>query len=161
MRYLITAFFLCYTICFVNTISAQTAVGNEGPHLLLYKTRRDYRALVPVALSDDKKRIVSLPDPGDLRTSQGYAMPVLLHKGYLLDKRGIGKNVAFLKMTYKEYAALQLPPPTDELYKMIIDKDPLSSLCDCGPASLFKNPEMKLNSLIDGKKLKKACKTLR
>jgi len=161
MRYLITAFFFSVLFCSINTSEAQTTANTSGPHLLVYKTRGDYRQKVPVLLSEDKKSILSYPDPADLKMAKGYTLPSLLHKGYLLDNRGIGKNVAFLKMTYKEYAALKSPPSTEELYKMIIDKAPITVLCDCGLKQSFKNPEKQVNSLIDKKQLKKACKTLK
>jgi hypothetical protein len=151
------SFFFCFTFA----ISAQTGAQRSGPHLLVYKTRADYRHLVPVILSADKKSIVSFPAPSDLAAANGYSIPLLLHKNYLLDERGINKNVAFLKITYKEYAALKTQPPPNELYKLILDKDPLTLLCDCGPKTAYKDPPQQLNYLIDKKLLKKICRLLK
>src|ERR1044071_4992028 len=70
-----------------------------GPPAIVYKTKADYSNYVPVILSEDKSKIVSYPDPKDVQS----AAPVKLKNGYLLDNRGINKNVAFLRWTYEEY----------------------------------------------------------
>src|SRR5436309_2146351 len=77
-----------------------------GPHAMVYKTKANYSKLVPVDMSDDKTQIASYPAPTDVVSGSGYATPTQLHSGYLLDNRGIGKNAAFLKLTYEEYAKL-------------------------------------------------------
>jgi len=79
----------------------------------------------------------------------------------LLDNRGIGKNVAFLKWTYQEYAQLTAVPSLQELYNMILDKDPLTELCDCGNKKSFSDAPTQLNQLIDSKKLRTVCKTIK
>jgi hypothetical protein len=88
-------------------------------------------------LSADRKTILSYPHPKDLRTSDGLSVPVKLENGWLLDRRGIGMNVAFLRMTYAEYAALENAPSLAELDAAITDRDPLTDLCDCGPLRLL------------------------
>lgn len=130
------------------------------PHVLIYKTKKDYNNHVPVLLSDDKTEIISYPNPDDLKVGSNYLLPTLLNKDYLLDNRGIGKNVAFLKFTYEEYSELQNPPTLDELYNDIIDKDPLIEFCDCGIKSSFTNIEKQLNGLINTKKLRTTCKVI-
>jgi hypothetical protein len=143
--------FLCHT----NAVSAQ---GSRAlPHVLVYKTRSDYSRLVPVQLSGDKTKIVSYPGPGDIKTGGAYALPVLLHKGYLLDRRGIGTNSAFLKYSYEEYGNLKDLPPTDTLYTLVIDKDPLTQLYDCGIRNDDKNSIAQLNKWIDKKQLRSKC----
>ena len=129
--------------------------------VVVYKTKKDYQHKVPVILSDDKKTIVSYPAPGDFKNGGANQQPVALHKGYMLDKRGINKNVAFLKMTYEQYAALTAPPSVEELYKMIIDKNPLTDICDCGPRKDNPDAVNKLNAIIDAKKLHSKCKSLK
>ena len=62
--------------------------------VVIYKTAKDYRNNVPVTLSDDKTTIVSYPHPTDLVLGEGLALPASLHNGYLLDNRGINRNVA-------------------------------------------------------------------
>jgi hypothetical protein len=141
-----------------TTVSAQVSGMRAMPHVIVYKTRANYRDLVPVMLSKDKKKIVSYPGPGDVKTGSGYALPVLLHKGYLLDRRGVGINTAFLKFTYEQYGNLKTVPSPGELYKMIVDKDPITEICDCGVRMEGKNSVEQLNELIDSKKLKKKCK---
>jgi hypothetical protein len=132
-----------------------------GPHVVIYKTKADYNNLVPVELSDDKTAIVSYPDPQDVKTATGYAIPTSMNKGYLLDNRGIGKNAAFLKMTYEEYANLKTLPTITELYNMIVEKDPLTELCDCGNKIAFTDVKTQINQLIDGGKLRTTCKTIK
>lgn len=130
-----------------------------GPQALVYKTNGDYYNLVPVLLSDDKTEIVSYPHPKDLIVGADYLLPTLLDNGYLLDNRGIGKNVAFLKLTYQEYSELENPPTLPELYDYIIDKNPLTELCDCGNKTAFTDIDKQLNDLIGKKKLRTTCKT--
>jgi len=144
-------------ICIAPCVYAQRLAGVR-PHVLIYKTRKDYKRYVPVQLSADKKSIVSYPDPADI-TDAGR--PVQLHRGYVLDKRGVGLNTAFLKLRYEEYAGLRFAPSTDDLYNLILDKDPITELCDCGVADSTKNSPAVLNALIDKKKLRKQCKVLK
>lgn len=132
-----------------------------GPPTIIYKTVKDYSANVPVLLSDDKSKVVSYPHPKDIAVGGGYPLPTPLHEGYLLDNRGIGKNVAFLKWTYEEYARLTAVPSLDELYSMILDKDPLVELCDCGNKKAFSDAPKQLNQLIDSKKLRTVCKAIK
>ncbi len=132
-----------------------------GPQALVYKTKKNYSNLVPILLSDDKTEIVSYPHPNDLIVGSEYPLPTILQNGYLLDNRGIAKNVAFLKFTYKEYCELKEVPTLKELYSYIIDKDPLSELCDCGNKAVFTNIEKQLNNLIDQKKLRTTCKIIK
>ncbi|MCX6351967.1 MAG: hypothetical protein NTX03_08900 [Bacteroidetes bacterium] len=129
-----------------------------GPQALVYKTKADYQNLVPVILSDDKLEIISYPDPKDVAMNP---VPTQLNKGYLLDNRGIGINVAYLKLTYPEYANLKALPSLKELYTLIIDKDPLLELCDCGNKTALKKPSLQLNTLIDSKKLRTTCKPIK
>lgn len=132
-----------------------------GPPALVYKTRADYSRNVPVILSEDKATIVSYPHPEDIRTETGFPLPTPLHDGYLLDNRGIGLHVAFLSLTYEAYAALEQAPLLEELYKLIIDKDPLTELYDCGNKNALTQPVEQLNGLIDGKRLQTSCRMLR
>lgn len=136
-------------------------VFSTGPQLLVYKTKADYNNLVPVILSDDKTTIVSYPHPKDIIVGSGYPLPTLLNNGYLLDNRGIGKNVAFLKMTYEDYSKLKDTPTLKELYSLIIDKDPLTELCNCGVKTASDNSVIHLNKLIDNNKLRTTCKTIK
>ncbi len=130
-----------------------------GPPATVYKTRNDYRTNVPVILSDDKSRIVSYPHPKDLYYKGELAYPTELADGYLLDNRGINADVAFLKMTYEEFSKLGEAPPLDSLYSLILDKDPLLELYNCGNRYAFKNEISDLNQLIRNKELDK-CKCL-
>lgn len=136
-------------------------VYTTGPPALVYKTKANYDSLVPVILSEDKTKIVSYPSPSDVVKGNTFAYPVLLHNNYLLDMKGISPTIAFLKIKYSDYAKLKESPSVDYLYRMILDKDPLTELCNCGNLSAINNPEKQLNSLIDSSKLKTICKILK
>jgi hypothetical protein len=60
------------------------------------------------------------------------AVPTKLKNGYLLDNRGISANTAFINMTYLTYSELEKVPSLAELYELIVDKDPLLGLYNCG-----------------------------
>lgn len=128
---------------------------------LVYRTSTDHRDHVPVLLSDDRSRIVSYPHPKDLRMPSGYPTPTPLGKDYLLDNRGIGLNVAFLDMTYEQYAALQEAPSLEKLDALIIDRDPLVELCDCGKRSQYKDVAKELAAYVGSGELMKHCKKLK
>lgn len=132
-----------------------------GPPALVYKTRGDYYHLVPVLLSDNKKQIISFPHPKDLIRGHGYTLPDSLSNGYLLDNRGIGANVAFLRLTYEEYANLQEVPTADQLYEKILDRDPLTELCNCGLRTSFSDPVRQINELIEKSELQAKCKRVK
>lgn len=104
------------------------------PHVIIYKTTRDYSQNVPVIMDASRQRIVSYPDPADLR---GNCRPQALDNGFLLDNRGIGETVAFLSYTYDEYAALKSAPTMQQLLDSIIDRHPLTVITDCGSRSDF------------------------
>jgi hypothetical protein len=133
----------------------------SGPKALVYKTKVNYDDLVPVLMSEDKSVIISYPHPRDIQIADKFQLPTKLHHGYLLDNRGIGLNVGFLKLTYEEYSKLQEVPPIKELYNMIIDKDPLSELYDCGNKNAFLNLVNHLNDLIDNNKLSSEAKKIK
>lgn len=116
---------------------------------LVYKTRADYFDRVPVLMDAEKTRIVSYPDPTDLKYGNMLALPTRLQKGYLLDNRGIGTNVAFLTYTYATYCALAKAPALNQLMDSLLDRNPLTELWDCGSRSLFKKEVDELNVLID------------
>lgn len=133
-----------------------------GPPTLVYKTKKDYSNNVPVLLSEDKRRIVSYPHPADIRNADGYRpAPTALAGGYLLDNRGIGLNVAFLKLTWDEYAKMEKAPPLAEMMDLIADDDPLTELCNCGSRQAFAEPEQQLNALISTGQLRSKCKVIR
>jgi hypothetical protein len=123
-------------------------VDYSPPSTHVYRTRADYNNLVPVALSVDRSRLISFPSPGDLYTNGVLAIPTLLEGGYLLDNRGISSTVAFLRMTYLEYAALRVPPSPDQLMAMIIDKEPLIDMYNCGNRWRFHNIVQEVNDII-------------
>lgn len=132
-----------------------------GPQAIVYKTKNDYHNLVPVLLSDDKSEIVSYPHPKDLKAGDEYMFPASLNNGYLFDNRGIGSNVAFLKYTYQEYSEFSDLPDLKDLYDSIVDKEPLTELCDCGNRTAFSDVTKQLNQLIDHGMLRTTCRVVK
>ncbi len=129
--------------------------------VLVYRTRTDMNNNVPVILSDDGSSIVSYPDPTDLRTPGGPPTPTQLEQGWLLDRRGIGMHVAFLHMTYGNYAAMKEAPSMVELEAALLDRDPLTDMCDCGPRNGFTDPVAELARVIRNDSLYIRCKRLK
>lgn len=144
-----------------STKVAPQPFGAALAHVIIYKTVKDYRNNVPVILSDDKTQIISYPHPTDLFFGENLALPAQLHNGYLLDNRGIHKNVAFLKFTYGEYSKLKDVPALQELQRNIIDKDPLTELWDCGKKTNFTDIQEQLNEWIDKNLLPEKCIRIR
>lgn len=143
-----------------NEISFGDSAVSSLP-ILVYKTKKDYNNLVPILLNDDKTQIISFPDPKDVKVGGNFLLPTSLQKSYLLDNKGIGKNVAFLKYTYEEYSNLQTLPTLNQLYNNIIDKTPLIELCDCGDKSKYEDLEKQLNEFINKDILRTKCKVLK
>ncbi len=127
----------------------QSTVLVPGPQAIIYITRADYSKLVPIILSPDRKSIQSYPDVKDVFLNGKLAYPISLHNGYMLDNRGISVNVAFIKLTYKEYAVLAKTPTAKELMNLIVDKKPLKVMYACGLRSKFVNINDELNAAID------------
>lgn len=146
----------------VPTTQAKAAVQppapSAGPPLIIYKTRQDYTQNVPVILSEDRKKVVSFPDVKDVYVNGTVAYPTLLHRGYLLDVRGIGPGVAFLKLTYEEYRKLGKTPSADELMNLVMDKDPLTEMFRCGTKYQYQDLEGDLNRMIDRDDFSKCVK---
>lgn len=94
-------------------------VGHSSmiPKAVVYRTNGPFADNVPVTMNRDRSRIVSFPDPSDVR---GASAPVLLADGYLLDRRGVGINTAFTRYTYSEYAAMESAPSVERLREMVI-----------------------------------------
>jgi len=92
--------------------------------IVVYKTNKNYYRQVAVTLNTDKTRVISYPDPSDIRSFRPY--PIRLKSQYLLDQRGIDSNVAFLKLSYRQYSKLKVAPePNFILSNLILDNDPI------------------------------------
>jgi len=132
---------------------------DASPAVVIYKTKKDYSRFVAVTLSADKSKIISYPAPSDI--SPEMSVPVALADGYWLDKRGIGAHVAFLKMTYEEYAQLSSPPSKEQLWPQIQDKDPIVVMYNCGAAYSYTDKEKQLNEVIKSGKVKTLFKQIK
>ncbi len=129
--------------------------------MVVYRTRTNVRDHVPIMLSEDGTAIVSYPDPSDLRAPGGLPLPFQLEQGWLLDRRGVGVHSAFLNMTYAEYAALDEPPSMIELAGALVDRDPITDMCDCGLRNAFNEPVAELDRIIRNDSLYIRCKRLK
>ena len=134
-----------------------TQISSSSPQLIIYKTRGNYNNLIPVLLSDDKSQIISYPHPKDIKIGDEFQFPTMLNKEYLIDNRGITRNIAFLKITYDEYSKLENVPSLEYLYSMIVDKNPLVEYYNCGLSSDYKDKIQLLNKMIDDGELKTIC----
>ena len=130
-----------------------TVKTKAGPQAIIYKTKGDYYNNVPVILSTDKSEIVSYPGTKDIYFKGELAYPTKLNDGYLLDNRGIGGNIAFLKYTYEQYSTLAKTPTSEELFTNILDNDPITEMYNCGSKFDFKDIVNELNEAIDNHKL--------
>jgi len=140
-----------------DTSSGKTTISQ--PPIVIYKTKRDYSKNVAVLLSDDKKEIISYPHPLDLSgITSKEVMPIRLHDGYYLDRRGINKNVAFLTLTYRSYSKLRKPLSIDQIKRAILDNDPLVEMYMCNRISPNKNMIQQFNAMIDKNELSVMCK---
>jgi hypothetical protein len=140
--------------------SKKGTVTVNSPPCIIYRTRSDYSMYVPVTLSADKSKIVSYPDIKDIYYNGKLSVPTLLANGFLLDNRGISLQVAFLDYTYIEYSKLSSTPPATDLMSLLMDKDPLLEMYQCGQRSQYTDIEQELNVLITSGKLN-TCKKLK
>lgn len=131
----------------------QTGGSMALPPCIIYKTKADYHRNVPVSLSSDQSKITSYPDVSDLRAQGKSAFPEELSDGFLLDNRGIGPDVAFLTITYDVYASQSKTPSADDLFKQLLDNDPLLEMYQCGNRYQYHDIVRELNELIDSGKL--------
>jgi len=138
---------VCSLGCKTQKDTQVSSVSMALPPTIIYKTKKNYDKNVAVFLSEDKTKITGYPATSDV-SSRSY--PTVLKKGYLLDNRGIGKNVAFISMTYEEYSVLKKTPSSTELYNMIIDKDPIKEMYYCAHGIKFSD-SAELDKLIDSK----------
>jgi hypothetical protein len=147
----------------VSASSGTTGSGQvtvSGPMCIIYRTKADFSRLVPVELTEDKTQLSSFPDVKDIYRGGVLAYPTLLSGGFLLDNRGIGPNVAFLKFNYEDYSKLDKTPTASELMNAIIEKDPLLEMYQCGNRSQYKDEVSELNVMITSGKLA-GCRKLK
>jgi len=109
----------------------QDTVLTVGPPVIIYKTHADYYDKVPVMLSEDKSKIISFPGRKDIYYDGKLSYPTRLNNGFLLDNRGNDEHVAFLNITYEQYSVLDSTPSPEELYEMVLDKDPITEMYRC------------------------------
>jgi len=137
---------LFLTSCSVTEYTAGM-LEDQAP-VIVYQTKEDYSRYVPITMNAARDRIVAYPAPGDLYHDGELALPVVLKKGYLLDRRGIGPNTVFTHYTYGEYAKMESPPSLRELENNIRFKYPFRAIYRCGTAGDYQDMVKELNSKI-------------
>jgi hypothetical protein len=164
MRYSIVLVVLLALACKSKPHSKESAETlyrpnfSPGPHVLVYKTSGDYRNNVPVMMSENDSDIVAYPHPGDIKATESTVYPTILKNGYLIDNRGISNHVAFLKLSYSDYAKLDSVPALSTLKSWIIAKNAITEMCDCGDRSGYTDIEKQINDIIDQDSLHTICK---
>jgi len=132
-------FFSCKEQQSITNVDKQTSIQKKSlkalAPVIIYKTKDDYYTNVPIIMNDNKTDIISYPDIKDVYYKGELAYPTKLSNGYLLDNRGISKNVVFLKYTYEEYSNLKETPNKETLLKKIIEKNPLTEIYTCDKLS--------------------------
>jgi len=155
--FIITALSMQLFVCCSGSKNTTRSVPTEQTNasaqalapVVVYKTTKDYAQYVPVIMNKDKTQIVSYPDPADLHYGKGLAYPTPLKRGYLLDNRGIGPDVVFLKYTYEVYSKLKEAPTKEQMLNNILDKQPLVEMWKCGVRTGSNESVEILNHLID------------
>lgn len=148
-------------ILLVHCSSAPKKVSN--PHLqkgmtkrvIIYKTRFNYYNFVPVTMNKEKTEIMSYPAKEDLLLDSMFTLPIPLESGFMLDKRGINAQSAFLNMPYLEYYQMKEIPRVDSLFNMIKDADPFEEIYDCGAATDYSDVVKELKQKIKEKDFSK------
>lgn len=124
-------------------------VNRDVPIAMIYKTIADFYENIPVIMDDEKNEIISYPSPSDIYYNDKLSKPSKLKNGYLLDKRGINKNVVFLTYTYQDYSKMSNTPSMSDMKKHIKEKYPLVELINCGKRNQYKDEIKDLNELIE------------
>ena len=128
--------------------------------IVVYKTVADYHNLVSVVLSSDKTKIVAYPGPSDA----GHEYPTVLHNGYFIGSMpGEGSpNGAFLNLDITKYS--QMPEyslTTDQLYNLVLDKNPFSEIYYCPRMDNGANATATINNWIDSNQLAQMCSKIK
>ena len=118
-------------------------------HTIVFKTVRDYSTLAWVGLSADKTKVISYPAPSDII----HQTPIKLHNGYL--SGNIGFNTAYINIKIDRYAGIPNMLSEQQLYNLIVNKNPFSEIYDCG--STTGSSIDNINSSIDSGKLSSDC----
>lgn len=87
------------------------------PQARIYRTSVDVDAMVPVTVNPVDGSLISYPAPTDIT---GASMPVVLHDGWLLDRRGISPDTRFTSYTYSRYHDLTSAPTPEQLKASIV-----------------------------------------
>lgn len=115
MKQLIIFFVGFLSLCY----SCDKNLGSEDTVIQIYKfkSEKDYSNNVPVELSLDKNKITS--NPSELNTR----WPIKLVSGYYMNG-SMGVNSGYLSLTIEEYNSYDIIPGVDNLFSLLVEKDP-------------------------------------
>lgn len=127
-------------------------VDFDGPPTVIYKVSKDNLNLVPVVLNEDKTKVVAYPAPKDMYNPKGeLRFPTPLGKGYYLDQIGVGLNTAYTSLTIEDYAQMETPLKLDELFELVIEKDPFKKMYNLGNRKQYLDEEVVKELVSSGK----------
>lgn len=105
----------------------------EGIPTVIYQMKKDYSALVPIILNEEKTKVVSYPAPKDMFHPNGeLRVQQKLSNDFYLDQIGLTINSAFISYTIEDYSRMMIPPSTDSLFKLVIADDPFKKMYNLG-----------------------------
>jgi hypothetical protein len=137
MRYLL--------IFFLSSCAQQSYFSSNK--IIVYKTKENYRKNVAVSINREKNEVLNYPDPSDI--AKHKPLPIKLKSKYLLDCRGIDTNTAFLQLTYKQYAKLNIiPSDSFILSNLIPESKPIIEFHVIAKIPSAKNLKKNLNKRI-------------
>lgn len=149
---------LCFSILLLSFVGcSKTRVSSNSNlstmvhatnRIVIYKTQAKYQSLVPIQMNANKDKILSFPDPLDVKIAGQYLTPIALENGFFLDRKGINQNVVFLDYTYPEYAELKSIDPND-LIQHIHVKYPIMAMYECGNWMDFSQKTPQLIELLN------------
>ncbi|MGC8865657.1 MAG: hypothetical protein ACP5O2_08040 [Bacteroidales bacterium] len=124
--------------------------------VVIYKTKASFDQQVPISVTNHPLQLVSYPHPSDLKFSDGsFRYPIPLNGGYLLDRKGVGPQTAFLSLSYEAYCAQ--PPDPSSLLSLIADSDPMEEIWHCYLPYRQDDLLDTLNYLISSQLINKRC----
>lgn len=127
-----------------------TTPNSVAPSFMIYKTKRDYSDLVWVELSADKTKVIAYPDPKDILNQ----IPIQMHDGYY--SGSVDADTSFVNIKIEKYATFKTLFSPQQLYSLIINKNPFAELYNCGPKTGL-GQITAINTLIDSNKLYTQC----
>lgn len=98
-------------------ISVLPTMGKEPQKVVVYRTKEDVSALVPVEMASDKSRIRKVFAPSEINDSTS---PVPVSMGFFIDRQGLSPNAMFIDISRGQYSRLPQKPSKSRLNELLI-----------------------------------------